>query len=258
MDKKTLFSPNTNDVFKADVVRVKRFGNIDKIIYSYVSRLPGFVEKNKVCKGSKFVSKLDNNLVRAKNTVFELAICNEWTFFCTLTIDERLFDRYNLSAYKTALSKWLNNYKRTGASVKYLLIPELHKDCAIHMHGLLSGVPDSHLCINQFGHLDWPAYHNKFGFVSLSAIKDSVATAKYITKYISKDVGKAVSQCGAHLYYASKGLKRADTIFLSKNTELLVYPDFENEYVKIISIDNTKEDFHEYISCSDSDIIIDF
>ena len=87
------------------------------------------------------------------------------------------------------------------------------------MHGFLSGLPDSHLTsfipgvhppkLIDKGYKNWEAYESKFGFVSVDLIKSDEGCARYVTKYISKNLEKSVTELGAHMYYCSKGLQGA-------------------------------------------------
>ena len=222
-------------------------GIIDKVAYSQSCRQSGVIVPYS-SKGSKFNGKLYNNISRARTKVKEYALSNTWDYFATLTIDKTKFDRYDIKAYIKALSAFLNNYNRNGIKVLYLLIPELHKDNAIHLHGLLSGIPVNDLIINENGYLDWKPYHDKFGYISLSPIKDPLKVSNYITKYISKDMATAVKECNAHLYYCSQKLKHAERIFMATDGAFLVSPDYSSDYSKIKSIDNTLYDFHDMIT----------
>jgi len=89
------------------------------------------------------------------------------------------------------------------------------------------------------------AYSKKFGFCSVGEIKNQEAVAAYITKYISKDMAKTNISLGNHIYYCSKGLKRAEKI---KEGRLVNPPkswDYENEYIKVKWI--RFEDIDKYI-----------
>lgn len=195
--------------------------------------------------------KLDANVRRAKQTVYELAMCNDFEYFATFTIDGERYARDDLKGFYKSLSKWMSNYSRiSGEKIKYLLIPELHKDEKNwHMHGLISGVPVDKLKkfgpgmpkkLRMKGYMNWPDYAEKFGFCSLDKIRDETAVSAYITKYISKDVGRCVTELGAHMYYCSQGLKRKELICrmpfkMSENIEKLF--DFSNEWVASVTVD---------------------
>lgn len=79
---------------------------------------------------------------RAKKCVRDLARSNEWRFFVTLTLDPEKVDRYDPDAVLRHLKHWLdNNVRRKG--LRYVLVPEHHKDGAIHFHGLFNDALDA-------------------------------------------------------------------------------------------------------------------
>lgn len=74
---------------------------------------------------------------RAKKTVRDLARANDWAYFVTLTLDPQKVNRYDPAEVLRHLRHWLgNNVRRKG--LVYLLVPEHHKDGAIHFHGLFN------------------------------------------------------------------------------------------------------------------------
>lgn len=206
--------------------------------------------------------KLANNICRAKSTIYELALCNDWDYFCTFTIDKTKYDRYDLSKFhKDFVQKIRNLNKKYKCKINYLLVPEKHKDGAWHMHGFLSCLPGQEL--RAFGreeHLPlyildkiikghniytWTTYQEKFGFCDLEPIKNIYKASAYITKYVSKTLAENITELGAHTYYASKGLNRAEVIMTGyldnpSDGSGLNY-EFENEYVKVHWMD--KEEF---------------
>lgn len=152
--------------------------------------------------------RLENNVARARSRVRELASCNPWDYFATFTIDGHKQDRFNLAMYSKRLGEWFGNFNRDyKAHVSYLVVPEQHKNGAYHAHGLLSGIPAGALTVNEHGHLDWPRYRARFGFISLDPVRDRLACAAYITKYVSKDLDSTHHEKGEHLFYASRGLE---------------------------------------------------
>lgn len=189
----------------------------------------GFTKKRGV--NSK---KLDNNISRAKSKVREYALCNDFDYFVTLTIDKDKYDRHDFKAYYKALGQFLLNYgKNHKSKIRYVLIPEMHEDGAWHMHGLIGGVLDKHLEENSNGYLEWKQYTKKFGYMSLGVIKDKNKVASYITKYITKEMGNTVGELEASMYYCSKGLKCAEEIKRGTLFADNIPFDFVNDYVKI-------------------------
>lgn len=206
--------------------------------------------------------KLSNNITRAKTKIFELAFCNKWDYFITLTIDPRKYNREDLQKYYKDLSQFIRDCrKKYKCDIEYLLIPELHKDNkSWHLHGLVKGIPLSKLKQFEVGDkmskgisekvkneeevYNWLEYQNKFGFCDLEPIKSEEAVSKYITKYITKDLKSTVDEIGAHLYYRSNNLKTSITIkkgILLKTIE----PSYIGEYCKITELAFTQELFDE-------------
>lgn len=192
--------------------------------------------------------KLDKSIIRARSKVFEYALCNDFDYFVTLTLDKNKVDRYNLDDFIKRLGQFIRDYrKKYGVNIQYLLIPERHKNNAWHMHGLIKGIPKEHLSINKNGFKDWEAYAKKFGYISIDEIKNKEAVSKYITKYISKsfDGGGGVTEKNKKMYYCSRGLKKAEkikegTYYSSYNDNF----DYENEYIKVKTVRNLEEISH--------------
>jgi len=180
------------------------------------------------------IGKLRNNICRSKGKVFEYAKCNKWDYFATLTLDKAKKDRYDLQSYIIDLGRFIRNERvRTGCDIKYLLIPEQHKDKAWHMHGYFRGIPQSDVVCNPYGYFSWERYANRFGYCSLDVIKDKDRCDNYITKYISKDMGGQAIGKNKKLYYASRGLNTAEVVYQAYTLESMKKPDFENDFVQI-------------------------
>ena len=153
---------------------------------------------------------------RAYRKVFDYAACNEDVFdlFVTLTLDKQLVDRYDIEKIYPKLKTFLSNrVQRDGLA--YVLVPELHKDGAIHFHGLINSsavkLKDSGKkywkrnspCRGQriYNVADW-----KLGFttaVKLSGNYENVC--KYITKYVLKQSDGGM--IGGRYYYHGGDLK---------------------------------------------------
>lgn len=181
---------------------------------------PGEVDRSK--KGND--RKLDSAVSRARKTVLELALCNPWDWFCTFTLDKEKYNRYDLEKFHKDFTQWIRDRrKKTGAPIRFLLVPELHQDGAWHIHGLMHAVPD----LVSFDYLRaelgwrvpgkligrdyfcWMGFHQKFGFCSLGAVRDPVAVSHYIAKYVTKSMEDSGVDVGKHLYFPSRGLNRS-------------------------------------------------
>lgn len=201
--------------------------------------------------------RLKNSVSRSRSRIFELAICNEFQFFCTFTQNEKYRDRFDLKQFRKEFSQYvrnLNRHRPDSEKIKYLLIPEKHKNGAWHMHGLLMGLTKKDLrpftlkerlpmsiknkLLNGEIVYNWEKYSQKFGFFTCTEIKSREACSKYITKYVTKDMAKNNLENGAHLYFASQGLNGKKCIVKNFGDVCPVNKwDFENEYIKIAWVD---------------------
>lgn len=235
-----------------DLTTIKKYNNNN---YKLCTLKMGVLRKGekvyRKAKNTVNTRKLDNNLVRAKSTIKEYALCNEFEYFITLTLDKNNYDRYNLKKYIQDLGQFIRDYrKKYKSDIQYILIPEQHRDGAWHLHGLIKGIEKSHLVnfdnivnapkkLKGKEYYNFELYGNKFGFCSLGKIKDINKISSYITKYINKDLGRNI-EMGNKSYYCSRGLKKAETIKKGHLVCPMEY-DFENDYCKIknlSSIDN--------------------
>lgn len=206
-----------------------------------------FTYKHKPLKTSrdKNDKKLENNLSRARSKVFEYALCNDFKYFVTLTLDKNKYDRYDLKKFIKDLGKLIqNHFNRKKIEFKYILIPEMHKDGAWHLHGLFTSIPDKYLEINKNGYLDFKLYSERFGYCSLSEIRDKVKCATYITKYITKEMGDNIEK-NHKSYYCSRGLNTAQKVF-EGNLDEEIDCDFQNDYVQIKNLNELQ--FCEFIN----------
>lgn len=216
---------------------VKKYGDSYKVTIcknDVWSERQGNAKKEKNEKNEKNDNKLDNNISRAKGKVLEYAKCNDWDYFFTGTLDKKKQDRFDLQGYISDLGRFIRNERiRTGAEIRYILIPERHKNGAWHVHGYFYGIPSADIKKNEYGYFDWLRYSKRFGYCSLDKIKDKDKCDNYITKYISKDMGGQVIEKNKKLYYCSRGLNTAEIMHESYISEKLYSPDFENDFVQI-------------------------
>ncbi len=148
-----------------------------------------------------------DNVKRAKETVFDIAMCNDFDYFVTWTLDADKIDRYNPAEISQKLKTFLK-HKVERNNARYLVIPEHHKNGAIHMHGLLSG--DFDMVDSGKKTKDGRTIFNmpqwSLGFstaIKLDEHKDRVS--RYITKYVTKDFRKIF---GSFYYAGGHGLVR--------------------------------------------------
>lgn len=156
---------------------------------------------------------------RSKQKVFDMCFLNSWDYFVTLTFDEeKVGNRKDLEGLKKKtlqfFKDWSKKYK-----IKYLLIPELHKDGALHWHGLLQ---DSHNNIKMekaetvsksgrevYNICSWANYK---GFNTAVKISTDLESRSKISSYISKYISKEDSKIFDKYYYCSNGLVNSPKI----------------------------------------------
>lgn len=169
-----------------------------------------FNEESTISRLLKKQKNINDAIHRAKRIITDICLLNDFTYFCTFTFNGELCDRYNHIECFKKIQKWLNNVSNRY-NVKYLIIPELHKDGAIHFHGLLLGdikispaVKDNNFIYHngkQVFNIDsW----NKYGFSTVTKIESIQKTASYVTKYITKDIKKILNQ----YYFCSRKLNK--------------------------------------------------
>lgn len=148
---------------------------------------------------------------RTKCVIFDLVMSNEWDFFVTFTFNKEVVDRFDYEECSDKMKNWLNNVRKLFApDIKYIIVPERHKNGAWHFHGLFANMGT--LDFIDSGYRDkkdriiYNLYNYKFGFTTATRIEDNLATCFYILKYISKDM------CGLLInkkrYWCSRNLQR--------------------------------------------------
>lgn len=167
---------------------------------------------------------------RAKERIFDIAFCNEWKYFITLTIDDKKIDAFNIKEVMKKLSKFLNNMQqRYGLS--YIIIPEFHESGRVHMHGLINDAlkvvdsgtrrvngytkPLSLSTIKSKGlakditHIIYNLPQWTYGFsTAVPVYGDGGALATYVTKYMTK----ATTKIFGHYYWSSRDIIREPKI----------------------------------------------
>lgn len=168
---------------------------------------------------------------RARAAVSDIALSNEFRYFVTLTLDKSKVDRYDVSEVTRKLNNWLdNNVRRRG--LKYILVPELHKDGALHFHGFFndalpmvdSGTLDTgqgkprkprteaqrRKLLADGAHIVYNIPAWRLGFTAaVELYGDYRAAVGYVCKYISKAAEKP---CG-RWYYSGGDLSRPEVTF---------------------------------------------
>lgn len=152
---------------------------------------------------------------RAKRQVIEYTMNNVFNWFVTITFDKNKIDRYNVELLEKKVRQWLDNIRiNYGNRAKYILVPEYHKDGAVHYHALLNMENDK--LIYLYNHDQWkkPVYKdrllfNKFGrnqWIPIESYTEPVGL--YISKYITK----LPEMMNKQYYFASQGLNKSERL----------------------------------------------
>lgn len=205
----------------------------------------GFEERGKIGHGAAGEEREDersdggerasDNLARSKRraraSVFDIAMSSDFEWFVTLTLDAAKVDRYDAAEVFRHLRYWLDNRVRRDG-LCYLLVPEHHKDGALHFHALFndslpvvdSGTVSLPGCkapkrprskaqrqawLDAGGQVVYNLPSWPYGYTTaIRLYGDRDAAVGYVTKYISKSDAKI----GGRWYYCGGDLRRPEVV----------------------------------------------
>lgn len=155
---------------------------------------------------------MERSMRRARSKLRRLALANDFEFFVTLTLDGAKIDRYDGEKITKIMGRWLDNMVRRNG-LRYILVPEQHKDGAFHFHGFFAG---SGLIAADSG-IQWdgrPVYNLPqwgYGFTTAQRLYgDYHAAVGYCCKYIGKQQGQRPL---GRWYYSGGGLKEPRKVY---------------------------------------------
>lgn len=129
---------------------------------------------------------------RARSKVRRLALANGFRWFVTLTLSPEQIDRYDGAEIVRRLGRWCDNMVRRHG-LRYILVPERHKDGAFHFHGFFSDA----VRVMDSGHTDdhgrkiYNLPQWTLGFTAAMELYGEYAAAvAYVCKYIGKQDGE--------------------------------------------------------------------
>lgn len=142
---------------------------------------------------------------RARAKLRRLALSNEFEWFVTLTLNKDRVDRYDPKAIMQKTNRCLDNLVRRYG-LRYVLVPELHKDGAYHFHGFFAG--DLRVIDSGVKHDGREVYNLPqwtLGFSTAMRLHGSYSAAVgYVCKYIGKQEG---ARPMGRWYYSGGALK---------------------------------------------------
>lgn len=165
-----------------------------------------------------------NSRFSARNRLINIIKANtDFCYFFTGTFDPKKWNRKNFKELHSSLTHWL---RRRG--IKYILIPEPHKDGSIHFHGFFNETIKPYLAEFDINSnlpkrikdgikedreiMNCPEYAKMFGWVSIERIRNLEACAVYVSKYVSKTFEQEESRFSYHRYFCSQGLNRPEFV----------------------------------------------
>lgn len=187
-----------------------------------------FPEQKQISKSKERTQKqiehsIESSVNRTINQIYMLSRANRWDYFITLTIDLQKLDSTDFNLISQKLNIWTNNLKKRYApDLKYIIVPELHKDKRKwHFHGLFANIGKMSLdfsgkvCIGKYiyDYVQKPfatKIYNiplwKYGFSTATVIRDPSRASSYITKYVTKDLCRVLPN--QHRYLASQNVDK--------------------------------------------------
>ena len=193
-----------------------------------VSNKITFPEQKQISKSKERTQKqiehsIESSVNRTINQIYMLSRANRWDYFITLTIDLQKLDSTDFNLISQKLNIWTNNLKKRYApDLKYIIVPELHKDKRKwHFHGLFANIGKMSLdfsgkvCIGKYiyDYVQKPfatKIYNiplwKYGFSTATVIRDPSRASSYITKYVTKDLCRVLPN--KHRYLASQNVDK--------------------------------------------------
>lgn len=152
----------------------------------------------------------DVSLNRSKQNLIGICRANKWDYFITFTFNPRLVNSSNYEEVCKKAGQFMNNIKkRSCQNMKYILVPELHKNGErYHLHGLLSDCEGMRLLVSgktdRSGNIIYNMPSWKYGFNTATEVSDNGKVSFYISKYLSKDTDGIIK--GKRRYWCSRNV----------------------------------------------------
>lgn len=209
-----------------------KYFNLKKIIYGDYERYkiyekPFVIPDNCGYTGVRGEAKdrgrsIRKSINRAKEMIFGYIMSNQFEYWATQTFNEKKVDRFNLDEIIRKYNMKLKNLKRRNYSnLQWLIVPEMHKNGAWHLHMFMSGIPQEKIVYSGYDYFNKAKNFSRkvynwidtidFGFNDYIYIADVEAIEKfrmalYVTKYITKDL--VLNRFNKKMYWVSKDLKK--------------------------------------------------
>ena len=158
---------------------------------------------------------MERSMRRARAKLRRLALANQFEYFVALTLDPEKIDRYDGEAIVKVLGRWADNMVRRHG-LRYILVPERHKDGAFHFHGFFAGGIEA-----RDSGVKWdgrPVYNLPqwpYGFSTAQRLYgDYHRAVGYCCKYIGKQEGERAL---GRWYYSGGALREPMKVYADRD-----------------------------------------
>lgn len=274
---------------ESNVIMLYEMGNTTKVVYRPTCIAPGvdthyvhaynvasgWIQPDERTQAEREAESIRTSVSRSVRAVRELAACNPWQFFITITLSPSNWkNRYTpdglQDVIKAMAKRWRRKRKNGSAycpGFKYLIIPEMHKDGAIHLHGFVSSMPTSECVpytmadVNSSKKLPKkicdkvrageavyhsPTWEKLFGYNTFEPISDLDKASSYVVKYVSKEIGTTPFKTR---YWLSRGLahaKRLATYYFPAQGDYSRHLESYNRYMfSVAAITKARHAMHQ-------------
>lgn len=192
------------------------------------------------------------SLNRSKQQLVGICRANKWSHFLTFTFNPRLVDSTNYEEVCIKAGQFMNNLrKRTCPDMKYVLVPELHKNGGkYHLHGLIADCEGFQMRVSgkeKAGHIIYNIPSWKYGWNTATEVEHTGKVSNYIAKYITKDTNGLLH--GKHRYWCSQNTIRPKDV-----CDELYIPDYMSVIEHLSSNDAIKHLKKSHILACNMDI----
>lgn len=245
----SVLDPTTyNKKFRKGFVRFRKSG---EYVECYENPNPS---GNSLC--ALGLNKFQGELIESNSENARFSSCSRLThiiqanpqlnWFFTGTLDPKKWVRSDFKGFYVPFQRFLSRKR-----IKYVLVPEFHADGEnIHLHGLFDSSIEPYLAMFDTNSVlptyildalesgqdvrNFPDYQKRFGYVSVSRVKDKDAIAHYVSKYILKSIQDSECRVAHRRFYCSTGLNRPE--FLLPSTEDLCALEPNYYSAKIVKV----------------------
>lgn len=170
------------------------------------SNITRTVARDAADKAGASEASADRARRRAATKVRDLALSNRFRWFVTLTLDRERIDRYDVGVITKKLNQVMDNLVRRRG-LAYVLVPERHKDGAIHFHGFFT---DAVRAVES-GHMDGTGhkvYNLPEWTLGFSTAIELYGTYSSAVGYVCKYVRKQEEKIGGRWFYSGGKLAK--------------------------------------------------